>query len=68
MSWGNNSIARQLPHMEFVHGQHAVDVLQQPLLDGVHLDMRRHRLQQNKSRVPQQRPHRAKDEQYQHQR
>ena len=35
--WGDDSVAGQLPHVELVDGQNAVNVFQQPLLNGIDL-------------------------------
>jgi len=62
MGRGYDAIAGQLPHMELVHSQHAIDFLQKPLLDGINLDVRGHRLQQDQGGLAQQRPHGVQDQ------
>lgn len=61
----DNPIPSQLPHVELMHRQHAVHFRQQPPLYRVHLDMRRHGLQKDQRRVPQQRPDRMQDQHHQ---
>lgn len=47
VSGGDDTIPRKLPDMELVNCEDAINLGEQPLLDGVHLDMRGHRLQEN---------------------
>lgn len=58
----NDPVAGQLPHVELVHRQHPVHLLQQPPLDGVHLDVRRNGLQQNERGLAEQGPHRVQNQ------
>ena len=46
-----------LPDVELVDGEDALRLLEQPRLELVHRDVRRHRLQQDQRRLDQQRPH-----------
>ena len=61
MQYSTSDVMSHLPDMELVDGEDALCLLEQPHLELVHRDVRRHRLQQDQRRLDQQRPHALKE-------
>ena len=62
VSGSDNSVSSQLPYVELVNGQDAVNLRHQLLLQRINLDMCGHSLQEDQGGLYQERPDRLEDE------